>query len=232
MLGSLRFLNDNMSLALEDTVIVLSSDVRRFLGHGVSILALACSLVTPLTAHAQDDRDAINTCLYNWKKHPFKKNPPYRTIAAKVKILGIGGDVQDLTRTDSPELVLIKPSVTVMAKVRYDLMNPNGWYCFKGKVTVLGKTEIHTDCETHLTSSQDSVAVMGHASSSGGVAVLGTMRVYQDNCPGGKGSDGSAESNTTSDNHRTASPTQSTVTPAVTPAASLPPAPTETDGEK
>jgi len=40
---------------------------------------------------------------------------------------------------------LVKPAVSVMAKTVLQLKNPNGWYCLKGRTSVLGKIEIQLD---------------------------------------------------------------------------------------
>ena len=43
-------------------------------------------------------------------------------------------DVVDDEATAAPQLVLVKPSVNVLTKGRFRLMNPNGWYCFESAV--------------------------------------------------------------------------------------------------
>ncbi|NJL24000.1 MAG: hypothetical protein HC902_01635 [Calothrix sp. SM1_5_4] len=57
--------------------------------------------------HAEDkayvaETDALKACLRKWSKHPFDpKDLKYRTISPKVKVLGVGGDVNDNTPTES-----------------------------------------------------------------------------------------------------------------------------------
>lgn len=142
---------------------------------------LAVMLISVSASAVDED---VEACLNFWGKHPFdRKNPKYRTISAKVKVLGIGGDVKDEAKTEGPDLVLIKPTVSVMAKTKYKLLNPNGWYCMKGGVSVLGKTAIDVHCKAHLASSKDGVAVLGaNDDNSGGVAVLGSVRINKIGC--------------------------------------------------
>jgi hypothetical protein len=144
------------------------------LGRILILVAMLLSVV----CWAQEDGDdiAIQNCLKHWSKSPFKGHPHYRTVATTVKVLGIGGDIKEMGSTPKPELVLIKPSVTVLAKTSIQLMNPNGWYCIKANVSVLGKSAIELHCKANLATSKDGATVLG-GSDTGGVAVLGSIRV-------------------------------------------------------
>lgn len=144
------------------------------------------SAATVAIAATEGERDAVDRCLGNWRKHPFKKNPPFRIIAGKVRVLGAGGEIADTAPTDKPELVLIKPNVTVLAKSTLKLMNPNGWYCLKGRVAVLGKTQIDLACKANLASSEDGATVLGGGEQNG-VTVLGSSRVNRLGCSGDTG---------------------------------------------
>jgi hypothetical protein len=62
------------------------------------------------------------------------------------------------------------------------LANPNGWYCLKGKVDVMGKTEINLNCKAHLATSTDSVTVAGSDDNDTGVTVLGKSVVNKVGC--------------------------------------------------
>lgn len=145
---------------------------------------LFCLIVFfPVTALA-DDLDEIKACLSHWQGHPFKtESPKFRTLTSRVKVMGIGDETTDDVKTDKPELILIKPNVTVMSKSILRLLNPNGWYCMKGKVSVMGKSEIQLHCHAKLASSNSGAVVMGsdHADS-GGVTVLGSTRVVRVGC--------------------------------------------------
>ena len=130
---------------------------------------------------ANSDEDALRNCLSAWPQHPFGKNRLHadKVFSPSVKIMGIGGrDVDDSTVTTKPELVLIKPSVNVMSKSVFRLGNPNGWYCLKSTVAVLGKAEIEMNCKSHVASNSGDVAVLGaNDNKQGGVAVLGAIRL-------------------------------------------------------
>ena len=127
------------------------------------------------------DLVAIQSCLAHWGKTPFStQSPTFRTLSAKVKVLGVGGETSDELSTTQPDLVLIKPNVSVLSKSTLNLMNPSGWYCLKGQTSVLAKSEIHLHCSAHLASSNDGATVMGaNDTQQGGVNVLGTTRVIR-----------------------------------------------------
>lgn len=132
-----------------------------------------------------EDDKAINRCLANWNTHPFKEKNDrrYRVVETSVKVLGIGSDVEDNDATSYPQLILIKPSVKVMSKTTFTFNNPNGWYCFKSNVTVLGKSVINATCNARIADSTNSVAVMGkNEGSGGGVTVLGKTEVNRIGC--------------------------------------------------
>lgn len=145
-------------------------------------ILILLSLILSLSVSAQDgDLDDIKSCLSKFEGHPFDKtNPSYTTIAAKVKVLGVGGSTVDEVVTDTPKLILIRPAVTVLAKSHIRLMNPNGWYCIKGQVSVLGKAVIHLHCNAKLASSEDGVTVLGGGEN--GVTVLGSSQLVREKC--------------------------------------------------
>ena len=124
---------------------------------------------TPLPA---DDLAAVRACLANWGDHPFdRRNPKFRVLGTQVKVFGFGGDINETRRTESPELVLIKSNVSVMTVSHMNLLNPNGWYCFQGKVTVMAKSIIILDCNAHLASTSPGTTVLGFSGSDEGVTV-------------------------------------------------------------
>ncbi len=118
----------------------------RFLRLGLVLGLSLCSLSLAADREARDDDEinAIRGCLAAWGEHPFNSadEQPFRAISPSVKVLGVGQDVTDETVTDQPQLVLVKPSVNVLTKSNFRLMNPNGWYCFAANVTVLAKSEM------------------------------------------------------------------------------------------
>jgi len=147
-------------------------------------LIFALVLLFPTLASATD-ADEIKACLEHWQDHPFKgEHPKFRTLISRVKVMGIGDEVGDTAKTDKPELVLVKPNVTVMSKSVLKLLNPNGWYCMKGKVSVLGKSEIQLHCKAKLASSNSGAVILGSdRADTGGVTVLGETRVKRVDCP-------------------------------------------------
>ena len=133
-------------------------------------------LLLPFSANADQTVDA---CLTAWKNAPFKKGTePHQVVGTQVKVLGIGRDDFRDSATPKPRLILIKPSVNVLGKTSFHLMNPNGWYCFRANVSVLGKMNIEAVCGAKLASAKDDgTSVMGSDESDKGVTVLGSLRV-------------------------------------------------------
>jgi len=129
---------------------------------------------------AADEYEAVRLCMKNWGTHPFNASKPkYRVIGKKVKVFGIGGNINDSSVTASPELVLIKPNVSVMSVARMYLMNPNGWYCIHNKVNVMSKTEINLHCKANLATTKDGVAVLAKDEKEQGVTVLGKATIVR-----------------------------------------------------
>ncbi len=134
---------------------------------------------------AQEVDGAIAACLKAWGKHPFGANPAYKTLATQVKVFGIGKDTQDTEVTKSPVLTLINPGVNVMGGSTIELLNPNGWYCFKANVNVMGGVTIKAHCKAKLASSSSdgaSTTVMGENKDGQGVTVMGSTQVERVGC--------------------------------------------------
>lgn len=147
----------------------------------VMIAAALGATAAPRTARAQDEyMNDIRLCMQNWKTHPFGDRPQYRVIAPQVRVFGIGGNVDDTSPTEKPELVYIRPNVSVMSKSTLNLMNPNGWYCLANNTAVMAKIVINLDCRAHLASSEEGVAVLGGGDK--GVNVLGKTAVNVTGC--------------------------------------------------
>lgn len=149
------------------------------------LIALLLLLAPPPSANADE---AVDACIEQWgKSSPFKKGAkPHKVVGTSVKVLGIGkDDFNDLEESKAPRLVLLKPSVNVLGKTVFRLMNPNGWYCFKSNTSVLGKIQIEAHCKAKIASSQDGGAnVLGSDESEQGVTVLGTLRIERPGCEG------------------------------------------------
>lgn len=137
------------------------------------------------TAQA-DDLESIRACLNAWENHPFdSRNPKFSRYSPKVRVFGLGGNVSDTTPTRKPALVLVSPNVSVMSKSTMELLNPNGWYCLRGKVNVLSSTTIKLHCRAHLASTSSGTTVLGGGNSSDldhETTVLGGARINMVGC--------------------------------------------------
>ncbi|MDD2658431.1 MAG: hypothetical protein PHY54_01965 [Methylococcales bacterium] len=155
-----------------------SKNVTRLLTwilFGIALLAHG-----PLSA--EERNDAIASCLKAWGANPFGKNPRYKTLGTSVKVFGIGQNPTDTERTNSPSLVLVEPAVNVMGGTTMELLNPNGWYCFRSNVNVMGSLSIKADCKAHLASASDGTTVLGASSGGKSVTVMGSTQVELVNC--------------------------------------------------
>jgi hypothetical protein len=154
--------------------------------HRKHLWVLICSLLLITTlawSGEESDRDALKACLKNWGNHPFVEGDlNYRTIAPSVNVFGIGVSVRDDRETQQPELVLIKPSVSVFSKGTLKLLNPQGWYCLQSKVAVFSEVDIQIDCRANLASSSDGTTVLGSNERRDGVTVFGTSKVTRIGC--------------------------------------------------
>ncbi len=143
-------------------------------------IGTAMSLSVPSLAQEVDG--AIASCLKAWGKHPFGSNPRFRTIATSVKVFGIGQNPSDTERTNSPSLVLFNPGVNVMGGTTLELLNPNGWYCFRSNVNVMGSLTIRAHCKAHLASAHDGTTVLGSNSDNKSVTVMGSTQIELVGC--------------------------------------------------
>lgn len=137
------------------------------------------------TVQAQEVDGSIAACLKAWGKHPFGSRPTYKTLSTSVKVFGIGANTADTEPTSSPALVLINPGVNVMGGSTIELLNPNGWYCFRSNVNVMGGMTIRAHCKAHLASSSEGgsgTTVMGNNKDQKGVTVMGSTQVERVGC--------------------------------------------------
>ena len=116
----------------------------------LAVLACCMALAIPLSASAREVDSSIAACLKAWGTHPFGENPQYKTLGTSLTVFGIGGQPDDTQPTSSPSLVLIEPSFNVMGKSAIELLNPNGWYCMRTTVAVLGVETIRAHCRARL----------------------------------------------------------------------------------
>jgi hypothetical protein len=151
------------------------------------LVALSLVSVTLLASPAQaadsgTESDAMSRCLSAWGTHPFGPNPGYRTLATSVKVFGIGDDTRDTTPTARPELVMVNPGVNVMGGAAMELLNPNGWYCLRSNVNVMGGLVIRAHCQAHLASAVEGVTVLGTNQDGQAVTVMGNTQVERVGC--------------------------------------------------
>lgn len=145
--------------------------------------SILLGLASGMAISASASEDSIEKCVSAWRHSPFKASAtPNSVIKPGVKVFGVGSAVEDRAVTPNPQLVLVKPGVNVLGKTTYRLMNPNGWYCFKSNVSVLGKLEIEAHCKAHIATAADGANVLGADESENGVAVLGAIRVKRVGC--------------------------------------------------
>lgn len=153
-----------------------------------TILTLGLTCYAKKTRHkdkadTDKDKDSIAACLEAWKTHPFEKNPDYKTMSTSVKVFGVGQNPSDTEETKEPKLILINPAVNVMGSTTFELLNPNGWYCFKSNVNVMGGFTIETHCKTHLAFASNGATVLASANNDDvGVTVMGSTKVKSVEC--------------------------------------------------
>lgn len=127
----------------------------------------------------------VKKCLAAWgTKSPFKniKSTKFRVINAGGSVFGLGGDTVDSAKTNYPQLILVNAEANVMGKAYMKLLNPKGWYCLNGQVTVMGKTTITLACTASLASTGESTTVLGatRGKGSSGTTVMGKTVIKRD----------------------------------------------------
>ena len=128
----------------------------------VALMAFCLALSFPVSAREVDS--SIAACLAAWGDHPFGKSPQFKTLETSVKVFGIGKAAADTEPTSSPSLILINPSFNVMGGSTIELLNPNGWYCLRTTVSILGRVSIRAHCKAHLASTSAGSTVLGNNS--------------------------------------------------------------------
>jgi hypothetical protein len=146
-----------------------------------TLLVLFLALTAPTRVLADEADSSIAACLKAWGTHPFGKNPKFRTLQTSVKVFGIGKTAGDTETTAAPALVLVNPGVNVMGGSTLELLNPNGWYCLRTTVNVMGGLKIRAHCSAHLASTSDGATVLGNSESKG-VTVMGSTQVEHVGC--------------------------------------------------
>ena len=128
----------------------------------VALLAFCVAASFPMVVSAREVDSSIAACLEAWRDHPFGKTPQFKTLDTSVKVFGIGRGIVDTEPTGSPSLVLINPSFNVMGGSTIELLNPNGWYCLRTTVSIIGNVNIRAHCKAQLASTSDGATVLGN----------------------------------------------------------------------
>jgi hypothetical protein len=139
------------------------------------IAILALLFLSPVASvNASEDDDSVQMCLKAWGKHPFGSNPSYKTLTSNVKVFGIGQNIEDVTDTETNELVLVDTGVNVLGSATMRLLNPKGWYCFKSNINVMGGLTIQGNCKAHFASATNGMSFLGRDQSNKSTTVLGS----------------------------------------------------------
>ena len=147
------------------------------------LIGLLLGVCAMAPAVAADDIDRpISNCLKAWGEHPFGKNPQYKILSTSVKVFGIGPATIDAEPTNAPVLVLVNPSVYVAGGSEIQVLNPNGWYCFRTTVSVIGGLTINAHCKSHLATTSGDLLTVGNAAGDKGVTVMGSTQVERVGC--------------------------------------------------
>ncbi|GAB6047069.1 hypothetical protein JCM19379_08930 [Methyloparacoccus murrellii] len=145
-------------------------------------LAGALTLLLSLPAQADEDEGYINLCLTAWGDHPFKGIPHYQKYSPIVNIFGIGQNTDDLAATREPALVLIDTGVNLMGGTTIRLLNPNGWYCFRSNINIMGKVTIKAHCNAHIASASEGLTFLGEDQHNQSTTVMGLTHVELIGC--------------------------------------------------
>ena|ERR1035437_1505665 len=151
--------------------------------HKQWLIGLLLGVSMLVSANAAEEVDSsVASCLKAWGKHPFGKNPQYKTMSTSVKVFGIGPDTADTEPTNGPALVLVNPGVNVAGGSIVQVLNPNGWYCFRTTVNVMGGLTIKAHCKSHLATTSGDLLAAENASDVKGVTVMGSTQVERVGC--------------------------------------------------
>lgn len=126
----------------------------------VAFLASCLALSVPVAAEEVDS--SIAACLKAWGDHPFGSKPKFKTLGTSVKVFGLGSDTGDTAPTSSPSLVLINPILNAMGASTIELLNPNGWYCVRTTLSVMGRVNLRAHCKAQLAVTSDGKTVQGN----------------------------------------------------------------------
>lgn len=139
------------------------------------LFALLLSLSAP--AFSTETEGLLMSCLKHWGNAPFNPKSPFTLLASTVKVFGIGQDVEDLLPTPQPKLYLVDAGPNIMGSSTIRLLNPNGYYCFKNNVNVMGGMTIQAHCHSHLAAAGEGVTFGGKDATAKSVTVFGATHL-------------------------------------------------------
>jgi len=154
----------------------------------IALLLGASALVSGVAAQEADkgvDKGVdspVDGCLFAWNKQPFGRHPEYKTLSTSVKVFGIGHETSDTEVTPNPALILVNPGVNVGGGTVIQVLNPNGWYCFRTTVNVMGGMTIKAHCKAHLATTSGDVMATTNGADGKGISVLGAIVVERVGC--------------------------------------------------
>lgn len=145
----------------------------------LSLFSIGILSSLPLKA---EENNLMAACLKAWGEHPFGTNPRYKTLAKNLKVFGIGEDPKDTEVTSEPTLIMVNPGTNIMGGATLELLNPNGWYCLKSQVNIMGELTIKAHCKAHLASATGGTTVLGSDANKKSVTVMGSTEVQLVGC--------------------------------------------------
>ncbi len=146
------------------------------------VLAFCLALPFPIFVSASEADSSIAACLIAWGDQPFGKTPQFKTLGTSVRVFGLGAETADTEPTSSPSLTLINPSFNLMGGSTIELLNPNGWYCLRTTVTIMGGVSIRANCKARLAETSDGNAMLANSTDNRGikdlnVTVMGSVSI-------------------------------------------------------
>lgn len=148
----------------------------------LTAIGWAAILAAGSAACASEDEGYLRLCLKAWGDHPFADVHPYRKYSSIVNVFGIGENTDDLGPTRKPSLILVDTGVNVLGGTTIRLMNPNGWYCLRSNINVMGKVTIKAHCKAHIASASEGLTILGEDQHNKSTTVMGLTRVELFGC--------------------------------------------------
>jgi hypothetical protein len=130
--------------------------------HIVVLLATCLTLSYPTVVSAKEADSPIPACLKAWRDHPFGEAPQFKSLEGSLTVFGVGRKTGDTEPTSTPSLVLIEPSFNAMGGSTIELLNPNGWYCMRTMLSIMGTLSIRAHCKARLAATSAGSTAVGN----------------------------------------------------------------------